>query len=130
MNDKYIKLADVKRKLRYILKAYGTSNFVRDKIKSTLNDLPYSVKGDLETSLEAEDVQPVNKWISIKDRLPEIGRSVLIYYSPWEGDAIQVAKLDCDRLTFDICGEFNVGVWIVTHWMPLPEPPKEGDTNA
>ena len=76
--------------------------------------------------LPSEDVQPVNKWINIKDKLPEIGRSVLIYYSPWEGGTIQVAKLDRDRLTFDICGEFNVGVGIVTHWMPLPESPKEG----
>lgn len=58
MNDKYVKLADVKRKLRYIFKAYGVNDFVKEKIKRALNDLPYSVKGDLETTLEAADVQP------------------------------------------------------------------------
>lgn len=59
MNDKYVKLADVKRKLRYIFNAYGVNGFVKEKIKRALNDLPYSVKGDLETTLEAADVQPV-----------------------------------------------------------------------
>lgn len=69
------------------------------------------------------------KWISIKDRLPEIGKSVLIYYPYWDGDEIQVAKLDDDEITFDVCGEFNIGVGAVTHWMPLPEPPKESDAE-
>lgn len=67
MNDKYVKLADVKRKLRYIFKAYGVNDFVKEKIKRALNNLPYSVKGDLETTLEAADVQPVKyrRWIGI-----------------------------------------------------------------
>lgn len=76
------------------------------------------------------DVQPVNKWISVKDRLPEIEKSVLIYYPKWDGNEIQVAKLDCDGITFDICGEFNIGTGVITHWMPLPEPPKDGDANG
>ncbi len=59
MNDKYVKLADVKRKLRYIFKAYGVGSFVREKVERALNNLPYSVKGDLETTLKASDVQPV-----------------------------------------------------------------------
>lgn len=59
MNDKYVKLTDVKRKLRYIFKAYGVGSSVREKIERTLNNLPYSVKGDLETTLEAADVQSV-----------------------------------------------------------------------
>ena len=64
MNDKYVKLADVKRKLRYIFKAYGVGGFVREKVERSLNNLPYSVKGDLETTLETADVQPVKhgKW--------------------------------------------------------------------
>lgn len=128
MNDKYVKLADVKRKLRYIFKAYGVGNLVKEKVEKTLVNLPYSVKGDLETTLEAADVQPV-KWTSVNERLPESGRSVLIYFPKWDGDEIQVAKLDCDGITFDICGEFNIGTGAVTHWKPLPEPPKDGDAE-
>lgn len=38
MNDKYVKLADVKRKLRYIFKTYGVSDFVKEKIKRGLRN--------------------------------------------------------------------------------------------
>ena len=79
---------------------------------------------EVVSEIPAADVQPAPQWISVKDRPPEIGRSVLIYYPWWYGDEIQVAKLDDDML-FDICGEFNIRVGAVTHWMPLPEPPKE-----
>ena len=69
MNDKYVKLADVKRKLRYIFKAYGVGGFVREKVERALNNLPHSVKGDLETTLKATDVQPVKhgRWIITDD---------------------------------------------------------------
>jgi hypothetical protein len=67
MNDKYVKLADVKRKLRYIFKAYGVGSFVREKVERALNNLPYSVKGDLETTLKASDVQPVKHGTWHKD---------------------------------------------------------------
>jgi hypothetical protein len=56
--------------------------------------------------------------------------SVLIYYPKWDGDEIQTAKLKGDGMMFDICGEFNIRVGAATHWMPLPEPPKDGDTNG
>lgn len=65
------------------------------------------------------------EWIDIKDSLPDIGRYVLIYYPYWTGNEIQVAQLCYDKLIFDICGEFNVGVNKVTHWRPLPKPPKQ-----
>jgi len=64
------------------------------------------------------------RWVSVKDRLPEIGKSVLIYYPKWDGDEIQVAKLEDDGMMFDICGEFNIGTGVVTHWMPLPQKPE------
>lgn len=66
-------------------------------------------------------------WISVKDRMPEIGKSVLIYYPQWDGDEIQVAKLEDDGMMFDICGEFNIGAGVVTHWMPLPQKPESED---
>ncbi len=84
---------------------------------------------DVIQTAPAADVQPAPKWISVKERLPEIGKSVLIYYPKWDGDEIQTAKLKGDGMMFDICGEFNIRVGAVTHWMPLPEPPKDGDTK-
>lgn len=67
----------------------------------------------------------MDKWISTKDRLPKIWQDVLIYYPQWTDAPIQVAHLDHHGMTFDICGEFNVGIADVSWWMPLPDPPKE-----
>lgn len=73
----------------------------------------------------AADVQPVDRWISTKDRLPDVGQPVLIYYPCWDGTEVQAARLEYDKLFFEICGEFNASVNKVTHWQPLPVPPKD-----
>lgn len=61
-------------------------------------------------------------WISVKDRLPEIGIPVLIHNLHWAYGVVA-----------NYAGE---GVWMdtwhqrmtytPTHWMSLPDPPKEG----
>lgn len=67
-------------------------------------------------------------WISVKDRLPKIDGQYLVYTEC--GDMFN-AEFDRD------CGEF--GNWHgyyhpdwdkyegITHWMPLPELPKDGE---
>ena len=57
--------------------------------------------------------QEQRRWIPVTDRLPEIGIVVLVYS---EDDGICV----------DYYGGDSFGYYDVTHWMPLPEPPKEG----
>ena len=64
----------------------------------------------------------MQEWISVKDRLPEQGQQVLIYS---RYDFCEVA------LYIGIPGKWRV-TWnhdmldadSVTHWMPLPQPPK------
>ncbi len=82
-----------------------------------------------DITIKAAEVQPVDSWIAVTEKLPEIDKYVLIYYPYWTDNEIQVARLCYDKLTFDICGEFNASVNKVTHWRPLPEPPKDGDTE-
>lgn len=54
------------------------------------------------------------RWISVKDRLPELFTQVLVY------DAFE------KNITLGLYGN---GDWLfskhITHWMPLPDPPKE-----
>ena len=139
MNDKYVKLADVKRKLRYIFKAYGVGSFVREKVERALNNLPYSIKGDLETTLETADVQPVNQWISVNDRLPEAVEEdvngkiafselvlvYLVYNNGFTYITTDQCRVDDKSWLHEIPGEGCK----VTHWQPLPEPPKDGDVD-
>lgn len=69
----------------------------------------------------------MSEWISVKDRLPEKGKLVLI----WTGNddrrpAIFLAYLDDDGQEW-VDGDYYTGAEYVTYWQPLPEPPQEPD---
>lgn len=70
------------------------------------------------------NLAPAQKWISVKDRLPETeSRCLVIRY-----DAVTKTSFR-DILWFDKGTWWNRifgGEYSVTHWMPLPEPPEEG----
>ena len=85
----------------------------------------------------AHQILEATKWISVKERLPELYQNVLVhYYNPHcvepHNFAVAYRQNGLD--------EFIPGKYIwhvdsspleldgtdVTHWMPLPEPPKEG----
>lgn len=80
----------------------------------------------------AADVQPVDRWISVKDRLPEENILVLCYArsTTGEGNNYFLGALAHGEFWFlkvnDI-GHVSCPVlhWEVTHWQPLPESPKE-----
>ena len=59
-----------------------------------------------------------NGWISVDDKLPDNGDSVLVY----TGGLPRVAHY-VGGLLFDAYAEFNDK--IITHWQPLPLPPTE-----
>ena len=68
----------------------------------------------------ATDTNVGSKWASVKDRLPEIGRTVLAWSDYWHcSEIVRWTGVEwiqrMDKETF----------WSVTHWMPLPEPPTE-----
>jgi len=52
--EKYINVADVKRKLRYIFKSYGVGGYVKEKVEAMIDNLPYNVRGNLETTLDVK----------------------------------------------------------------------------
>ena len=80
-----------------------------------------------------EDFLPVQKddnngWISVKDRLPE---------RKWDDYLVSTTILNGGARGVNIAWLNNEGQWssndkwicdgreVITHWMPLPEPPKE-----
>lgn len=65
------------------------------------------------------------EWISVKDRLPSIGENVLVYDERFIDISIgYISDFLNYRKTWIVdCGESVSDT--VTHWMPLPEPPKE-----
>ena len=62
------------------------------------------------------------KWISVTERLPEKGEEVLVFDTRenWTGFACLRPDETWTALGFDF--PFDLGE--VTHWMPLPQPPK------
>ena len=70
----------------------------------------------------------VQEWISVTERLPEEGDYVLCVLKGFNyGGKIQVCKfVPADKFKDKPYFEhFRNGFPSVTHWMPLPEPPKE-----
>lgn len=68
-----------------------------------------------------------SEWISVEDRMPESGATVL-GYSEIIGDmrCYEICKGRCDNTLqwWSETGWATVQDLLVTHWMPLPEPPK------
>ena len=63
-------------------------------------------------------------WISVKDRLPEKMKRVLVYD---DHEGICKGYRSEDYWSFEPCGDYALDslLYRVTHWMPLPESPKE-----
>lgn len=99
------------------------------------------VNDELNKNLQQSSQKPKeNNWISVKDKLPEPGERVLIvweftpcvretcgreYYIRME-QCIDIAILNEDRKEF-VTEDMSISLNLsdVTHWMPLPELPKD-----
>ncbi|MCD8068508.1 MAG: DUF551 domain-containing protein [Lachnospiraceae bacterium] len=89
-------------------------------------------KGELLTTaikevieMPAADVEPVRKWILCSERLPERGKTVLVWY-----EYFRYGEYNRMYQTYGVGYQFN-GSWSMSGadvkcfaWMPLPEPPK------
>ena len=81
---------------------------------------------DVVDTIEAlEAAQP--KWISVEDRLPEAyddGSVDAVLVT--DGSFIHMAYFSCGKWRFCESGEMKEEMfYAVTHWMPIPQMPKE-----
>lgn len=73
----------------------------------------------------------MDKWISVKDRLPEYNTDVLVYAIGKSYDSVITITSYTDS-KFGFAIKYWIEPWqyffydyTITHWMPLPPPPKE-----
>ena len=73
-------------------------------------------------TIESEEHFPscMSEWIHVNERLPETNERVLVYLKE---KVSRYTQIDTDRVIAKKAGWVRWGDE-VTHWMPLPEPPK------
>lgn len=75
------------------------------------------------------------EWISVKDKSPQEKGQYLVAYHPAHWDSVNYEKTAVDVDSFRGGNAYKRSswahnkYWLVTHWMPLPEPPK-GESNG
>ena len=89
-----------------------------------------------------EDAVSAPQWISVKDRLPEPEQEVLVIAHGWSGRLLYIGsyqrmEAETSWLTGVTSKASDWSLWgwsylrepEVTHWMPLPDPPKDTETE-
>lgn len=103
---------------------------VREKLIDLIAKAKYICANDYSDHTEDEYIADtlldngvtVHEWISVKDRLPEEKVDCIVHYKHAYCDnddywAIGMCFYDGEKFQFG-------PAYKVTHWMPLPEPPK------
>lgn len=87
------------------------------------------VSADLIERLTAENAalrEKVPQWISVEEKLPaDYIKRYLIAFKDAGGSIVDAARC-IPGLGWECCN-WEVPQGLITHWMPLPEAPEEGD---
>lgn len=128
-----IDLKKLNKKLNYIFKTYGVSEVIKKKAYEAV-----------EKSTIQPTIDPMKQeWISVKDDMPKERESIFARFygtDKWRTGMFRTASDDVIacveyedgsrlvKVLHTISGEWHMsgipGGGIVTHWMPLPEPPE------
>jgi hypothetical protein len=94
--------------------------------------------------MKVADVQPINPLVKVEERVPNVSGNYLCYLSDGE---FEVLYFDREIEDDEYNNDYPFGIWNTypsedggecrewievleaTHWQPLPEPPKDGDTE-
>ena len=117
-------IQDLRDKAEFISLSLGNlANDYKVELKQAANAIErLCIENDCLSEDVTDLVRELNKqkWIPVTERLPEQNDPVLV--------VTKYMSIGIDRLegmVFDKPDFRKLGVDSVTHWMPLPEPPKE-----
>ena len=93
------------------------------------DDIPLQVATALDMAISAlraqqeQESKPLNGWICVKDRLPEVGGYVVCIAArnPFSRLMPMVARIEKNGWVNPITEQY---ISEVTHWMPMPAQPK------
>ena len=92
------------------------------------DDIPSQVSTALDMAISAlrqqeQESEPTNGWISVKDGLPEVGGYVICIAkrNPFSRFMPMVARIEKNGWVNPMTEQY---ISEVTHWQPMPEPPK------
>ena len=98
---------------------------VREKLVELIESARYwgsNTSEEIAENLISNGVT-VQEWISVKDRLPEVGGYVVCIAkrNPFSRFMPMVARIEKNGWVNPITEQY---ISEVTHWMPIPQPPK------
>ena len=96
---------------------------VREKLVELLADagMGKTERNFLADQLIANGVK-VQEWISVKDRLPEESGMYIVTANDGHAQRISFVQWQKKNRMWNLTGTRSY--WRVTHWMPMPQPPK------
>lgn len=93
------------------------ANEMRDRLRGLLLECGVNINTTSIATHLIENGVIVPQWISVEDRLPDNEERVLVAVDSDKS----YTKIDTDRMVYRQWVRWGMSV---THWMPLPEPPK------
>jgi hypothetical protein len=125
---------DLAERFIFLCNGNDFNKLTLEKIYDTINEI-YDKHIEKWLDVGTVDSAPTQKWISVKERLPERNCEVLAYYGFEREGSDDLGYMSMGVLAYyayDRIPHFqheSSGAR-VTHWMPLPEPPKEEGENT
>ena len=92
---------------------------VREKLIELLKQIKY-VSVENAANILIDNGVTVQEWISVKDGLPKNGKEGVLIALRW--GEVDIGWCEDGRWDSEFVNEYEDGE--VTHWMPLPQPPK------
>ena len=97
---------------------------VREKLEELLDIIiqpGQKTLGDIADYLISNGVT-VQEWVSVKDRLPEESGMYIVTANDGHAQRVSFVQWQKKNRMWNLTGARSY--WRVTHWMPLPQPPK------